>query len=106
MRFLVTTDPKHMAPPELIPMLIDGMDGWLSKYKSNFVAVWSSAGKPGGGGIVEVDSPEQLDQMMIEFPFGPFSEIRIMPIVELRESLRKVKAHFEQVAAMMRQAGS
>ena len=103
MRFVVITEPKHMAPPEMIPMLIDAMQGWLEKYKDNLVEVWSSAGRPGGGGIAEVDSHEELDQMMIEFPFGPFSEIHISPVVELSESLHKVKAHFEAVAAMMQQ---
>ena len=103
MRFVVKTEPKHMTPPEIVPMLIDAMQAWLEKYKDNLVEVWSSAGRQGGGGIAEVDSLEQLDQMMIEFPFGPFSDVQISPVVELSESLNKVKAHMAHVAEMMQQ---
>ena len=104
MRFLIITEPKHMTPPEIVPMLVDAMKGWLEKYKSNIVETWSSAGVAGGGGIAEVESIEQLDQMMIEFPFGPFSDIQISPITELSKSLDSVKAHMAQVAAMMQQS--
>ena len=39
--------------------------------------------------------------MMVEFPFGLFSESQIHPIVELKDSLGRVKAHMAHVAQMM-----
>ena len=101
MRFLVTLEPKHMIPPDMVPNLIDGLIAWSEA--NNWDAIWSNAGHAGGGGIANVDSLEQLDELMIAFPMGPFYDVKVTPIVDLGPSMERVKARFEQIAAMMNQ---
>ena len=38
---------------------------------------WGYAGLPGEGGILNVSSNEELGQIMIGLPLGPFSEIGV-----------------------------
>jgi muconolactone delta-isomerase len=103
MKFLVRTEPKHQAPPEMVPGMIDGLIAWAEANEDKLDSIWSLAGKQGGGGIVSVKSLEELDQLMITFPFGPFYEIAIDPIVELGHSMDRVKTHVSNMLAQMNQ---
>jgi muconolactone delta-isomerase len=102
MRFLVTTKTKFPMPPEAAPGLMDALSAWASKYTENgkMEAVWADAGRTGGGGILNVASPEELDAIMIEFPVGPFSEVEVVPITELQASLERSKEMFQAMAAL------
>ncbi len=106
MKFLVTTTSKHPFPPKAVSGLIDAMTTWAGKYTESgkLEAVWSFAGLTGGGGIANVDSLEEMDTIMAEFPFGPFSEIEILPLVELNESLQRVKQAAMAMAEAMPKA--
>ena len=100
MKFMVISKPRHLAPPEMIIPLLDGFLAWLDKYTENgqLEDSWNFAGTQGGGGIVNVDSHEELDAIMAEYPFGPFSEIEIYPLSDLRESLQRGKARIAHAA--------
>ena len=93
MRFLVISKSKHLAPPEMTLGLLDAMVAWTNKYKQNgkIEAVWATAGVPGGGGILNVNSLEEIDAILAEYPFGPFSDTEVIPIVDLVESLQRAK---------------
>ena len=90
-----------MVPPELTVPLIDAFEAFLNKYEAagKLESVWSYAGTQGGGGIANVDSLEELDAIMQEYPFGPFSDVEIYALADLRASLQNTK----QVAQMMAQ---
>ena len=91
MRFLVVTISKHPTPPEVASALIDAMRPWQDKYAEQFEQAWGFAGIQGGGGIVNVDSLEELDALMAEFPFQPFSNVEIYPLVDLDGALQRAK---------------
>jgi muconolactone delta-isomerase len=97
MKFLVITETRNPMPPEAAPGLMDALKAWAKRYKESgeMEAVWANAGRPGGGGIINVDSLEELDAIMVEFPAGVFSEIEIIPIVGLDASLDRAKRAFE-----------
>ena len=101
MKFLVISKPKHMVPPEFTVPLIDAFTAFLDKYSATgqLESVWSYAGTQGGGGIANVDTMEELDAIMAEYPFGPFSDVEVYPLTDLRESLQRTK----QIAQMMAQ---
>ena len=103
MKFLVNTRTKSPIPPEMIPALIDAMTAWTNRLTESgkLEAVWGYAGLAGGGGIANVDSLEELDAVMVEFPFGPFSEIEILPLVDLDGSLQRMKQATEAVLGAM-----
>ena len=62
---------------------------------------WSLAGQVGGGGILNVDSAEELDAIMVGFPFGPFSEIEVYALADLEASLQGAKAAAETALQAM-----
>lgn len=100
MKFLVITKPVYPIPPEAAPGLMDAMTAWVNQNTDSgkFEVTWAFAGKSGGGGIVNVDSLDELDAIMVGFPFGPFSEIEIHPIVDLNDSIQRSKQAFQAMA--------
>ena len=46
-----------------------------------------------------MDSLEELDAVMAEFPFGATSDIEIIPLVDLDASLQRMKQFLEAMVA-------
>jgi muconolactone delta-isomerase len=99
MKFLVVTKQASPTPPEMVVPLMERMIDWTKKYTGNgkIQEVWNFAGQIGGGGIANVESLDELDAIMAEFPFAPFSSVEIYPLVDLIPSLERSK----QVAQAM-----
>jgi muconolactone delta-isomerase len=97
MRFLVISNPKFMTPPEIIPGLSDAMSAWIAQNSADgkLETAWSFAGQVGGGGILNVESAEELDAIMIGYPFGPFSDVEVYALADLEASLQGAKAAAE-----------
>lgn len=91
MRFLIVSKTKKMAPPEVVPALLDGTLAWARKYQKQVKELWSFAGQQAGGGIANVESLEELDAILAEMPIGPFSETEVYPLVDLDVSFRHQK---------------
>jgi hypothetical protein len=87
MRFLVITLPRHPIPPEVALGLVQAMKSFSERYKDKTEQAWSFAGLSGGGVILDVDSHEELDRIMGEFPFGPFSKVKVWAMADLATSL-------------------
>jgi muconolactone delta-isomerase len=100
MRFVVTSTAQFPIPPEMAPRVMDAMIAWFNKYTQNgkLETGWSEAGRRGGGGILNVDSLEELDAILTELPIGPFSEIEVRPIVDLVDSIERGKQAFAAMA--------
>ena len=100
MRFLVVTKQSSPPPPEMVLGLFEALSGWAKEQqaKGKMEQVWSFAGLQGGGGILNVNSLEELDAVMAGFPFGPFSHIETYPLVDLEPSLEAVR---QAIRAMM-----
>ena len=92
MKFLVLTTPKHLIPPEILLKRIEAMAPWHERHKDKFVEIWGKAGTQGGGGIVDVDTIGELDAVMTEFPLQGISDIKITPLVDLEETLKRALA--------------
>ena len=104
MKFLVITKGnKHLVPPEALLARTDALTAWVTRYTEmgKIDAAWSFAGVAGGGAIFNVDSLEELDAIMVEFPFGPFSEVDIRPLVDLNESNERLKQAFTAMVQAM-----
>jgi muconolactone delta-isomerase len=87
-------------PPDMAMGLFEGLSEWAKaeQEQGKLEQVWSFAGMPGGGGIANVNSLEELDAMMNSFPLSPFSTIQVYPLVELEASLESVR---QSIRAMM-----
>ncbi len=93
MKFLIISKPTYPVPPEIGPTLVDAMHGWLKQHTASgkIESTWAFAGMGGGGGILTVNSLDELDAIMGGFPFGPFSDVQVFPLANLEESLQRLK---------------
>ena len=91
------------AVPEMVIPLIDAMTAWLAQHRASgkAKATWAFAGTNGGGGVIEVDSHEELDAIMARFPFAPFSNIEILALSDIDQSLANAKAFVQEMMAGM-----
>ncbi len=99
MRFLVITKNTSPMPVEAVIGLMEAMSNFAAKYRANgkMEQAWAFAGTQGGGAIMNVESCDELDDIMSEYPFAPFSQIDVYPLTDLLRSLTKSK----EVAATM-----
>jgi muconolactone delta-isomerase len=76
------------------------MSEWINRYNDKLEQVWGFSGIQGGGGIIRVESLDELDAILSEFPMGPFAEQEIYPLVELGDSLQRVKRAAQAMTAV------
>jgi muconolactone delta-isomerase len=83
--------------------LVGAMEAWVARWRAagKFRLIWATAGSPGGGGVVDVDSPEELDVIMSGFPFGPYSTIKVHALSDLDQSLVTLRTTVQQMMEMM-----
>ena len=81
MKALVIARPQFPIPPEQAPMIVQGALDWYERYKDRFEVFGTFLGG-GGFAVVEVDTTEELSQMIVEMPFAAFSEINSELFVE------------------------
>lgn len=104
MRFLIVTKGRDPVPPEMAMPMMQMMQGWMAEHRSSgkLEQVWSFAGQLGGGGIANVDSHEELDELMAGFPFGQTSHVEVYPLADLDAAL---EGSLAAIQAMMAAAG-
>jgi muconolactone delta-isomerase len=99
MRFLVVSKVSPL-PRELAIPLLEAHEAYCRAYLSNgkFEQVFAFAASSGGGCITEVDSLEELDAIMSEYPLGPFSQTEVYPLMDLFDSIANVKRSIQKRA--------
>lgn len=105
MRFLIVTRASAPFPPEMAVGMVEGMKSWSRAHRDpgKMEQVWSFAGIGGGGGILNVESHEELDAIMAGCPFAPFSQIDIYPIADLDAGLDSFAQAIQQMMGAPRQ---
>lgn len=103
MRFLVVTRSREAVPPEMSLPMMKMMQEWVAEHRSSgkMEQVWSFAGVVGGGGIMNVDSHEELDKIMGGFPFALYSDVAVYALADLDVSLADNVERIESIMAMM-----
>jgi muconolactone delta-isomerase len=88
------------VPPEMALPLFEATSAWVQQHTAagKMEQSWSFAGQQGGGGILNVASLEELDEIMTAFPLAPFSTTEIFGLVDLEPSLQRVRS---AIQAMM-----
>jgi hypothetical protein len=100
MHTCVTYRVRTPAPPEMLPMMIEGTKQWLDRYGEKFEALWWYP-QGGGIGILEVADEAELMRMFAENPFTPYCDVEIQACVDPRtgiDTFAQVTA--ERMAAM------
>lgn len=103
MRFLITSMSNSPMPPEMVEPVFEGTRGWIKKHTASgkMEQAWSYAGLPGGGGILNVSSHEELDAIMSEFPLGAFSEMGVFALADVDAGLKGAVDAFKAMSAGM-----
>ena len=102
MKFLVISKQKYQIPPEAAVPLIDAFMAYIDKYTASgkLETIWSYAGGQDGGGIANVGSLDELDALLAEYPFRPFSDVEIHPLVDTKGSIQRTKQRILAMAQM------
>ena len=82
MRAIVITRPQSPPPLDLLPALFEGFADWRERYRDRMESFNFFAGGGGGFGVVNVADEATLNQMMVENPLLPFSEVEVHPLVD------------------------
>jgi len=103
MRFLVVTKSREAMPPDMALPMMRMMEAWVAEHRASgkMEHVWSFAGYAGGGGIMNVDTHEELDKIMSGFPFSQHSDIEVYALADLDISLSDSIERIESMMAMM-----
>ena len=101
MRFLVIAKNRTPLPPGLAVPLLEAMERFVDTGLENGTTeqVFSLAGYAGGGAILNVESHEQLDTIMSQYPLGPFSNTEVYALGDLHHSLAESKKAAQQITA-------
>ena len=104
MRFLITSKPRFPFPPDAGPALLAAMRAWVQQHtiSKKIETIWGFAAGGGGGGILNVDSHEELNAVMAGMPFTAVSEIHAEAIVPIEVSLRNLEEAMRQMTAGMK----
>lgn len=94
MDVLVVATPRHPIAPEQMSAMVDAALAWYGRYQDRLRA-FGTFPSGGGFGVVEVDSAEALNQMLLEMPFSFVSDLTVTPFVPGDRGFRQLKAALE-----------
>ena len=99
MRVFVLVEPKFFTPPEVLPALLEGFAAWRDAHREHMESFEFFAGGGGGFGIFNGPDEATLHRIMVQYPFTPYSEITIRPILDGDTALGQMR---EIMSEMMR----
>lgn len=81
MRALVISRQKFPAPMEAFPATMQAFAAWRERYRQHLESFYFFTA--GGGGCGVVNAPDEtVAQMFMEYPWGPYSEVELHPVVD------------------------
>lgn len=106
MRACILVEPGPVGPPpEALPMVLAAFAQWREKWRPKMDEFVFWAGEGGGMGIVDVADATELSQLMMEFPFGPFSVVKTRLIVDGDDALARLTKNANEIVAAMQGGG-
>ncbi len=82
MRFVVNTRLISAVPPEQLPSIMERFADWREQHRDRTESFEFYAGGGGGFKVIDVPNEVELNQMMSEYPFIPYLEVGIRPIID------------------------
>ena len=97
MRAVVIVRPLSPVPPDLLPILFEGFANWRERYRDSMESFEFFAGGGGGFGVLNVSDEATLNQIMVEYPLLPFSEVEVHPLVDGDIALNQWRQALQQM---------
>jgi muconolactone delta-isomerase len=107
MKFLVivTPRPNPMIPPQVAARLLSAQREWMGQRLDDGTFECAYAFPTGGGcSVVNVDSHEALNALLLDSPSFPMAEIETRALADFNVVLGNASAMFENAASMMARA--
>jgi hypothetical protein len=97
MRVLIVSRPAHPAPPEMFMAIMEAFANWRQRYKP--IMETFDFFISGGGGCGIVNSPDEttLTQMMLEFPWAPFSHVTVDLLADGDVTMERARETFARM---------
>lgn len=92
MRVLLIARAKIPAPPEHLPAMVQAFVDWRERYRDKMESFEFFAAANGGFGVFNAPDEATLSQIMMEWPFAPFSDLELTPIVDGDTALKQWQA--------------
>jgi muconolactone delta-isomerase len=89
-------------PPEVLPGILSAFKDWMREHinAGKVEAAFSFVEGGGGCGIVNVTSHEELNEMLVSSPMGPFSNYDVRALSDFDQSLDNGIRAVQAMAAM------
>lgn len=81
-RFAVIVRLTSAIPPQQLPGIVERFAEWREEYKERTETFEFFVGGAGGLMIVDMPNEVELGQMMAEYPFTPYVEMDLRPIID------------------------
>ena len=106
MKFLVVTKSREAMPPEMALPALQMMKKWVAVNRASgkLVDTWAFAGTLGGGGILDVETADELDAIMGKFPFAGTSSVEVYPLTNMDDALDRGEANITEIMTAMQAA--
>ena len=88
MRVSVHVTPRTPPPPEALPDMFQAFQAWRDRYRDQMETFQFFVGG-GGMGIINGSDEAELQRIITEFPFTPFSNMDVRVIVDGDVALRQ-----------------
>lgn len=82
MRFVVNIRLITAVPPEQFPSIMERFADWREQHRDHMESFEFYAGGSGGFMIIDVPDEVDLNSMMAEYPFMPYLETKVHPIID------------------------
>jgi muconolactone delta-isomerase len=89
-------------PPQALPVILSAFKDWMHERQNagQVEAVFSYAEGRGGCGIINVTSHEELNEMLVSGPMGPFTNYEVRALSDFDQSIGNGIRAVEAMAAM------
>ena len=89
---------RFPVPPEQMPAVWEQFKQWRARWKPKMESFEFFADE-GGFGVVNVADETELQQMMLEYPFSPFSRIELRIVIDGDASLDRWGQAIQEMAS-------
>ena len=103
MRYLVIAEMERtapMPPDQLLELVIASLEAFVAHEKAGKVITCGIfAGRPGGFGVVEAESHEDVDGFVRSLPFWGLVDWEVIPLVSMEKRLQIDKEDLARMKA-------
>lgn len=84
-------------PPEAMQQMLAAFAAWREQWKPHMESFYFFVQGKGGCGVIDTPDEATMFAMCSSFPFAPFSDMRLMPVMDGDVALANLTRMFAQM---------